>query len=89
MSVLFQSYFKNARISGLMSIFAMLPMFLFMPFIAKIVRKYGKKEAAAFGSMFSVFAYILMLVLPITPDSKGMLMYVSCNLINGLAFPTR
>ena len=83
-SVLFQAYFKNARISGLMSIISMLPMFLFMPFIAKIVRKYGKKEAAAFGSMFSVFAYVLMLILPITPDAKGMLMYVGCNVLNGL-----
>ncbi len=83
-SVLFQAYFKNAQISGLMSIVGMLPMFLFMPFIAKIVRKFGKKEAASFGCMFSVFAYVLMLILPITPDGKGLAMYVGCQILNGL-----
>ena len=83
-SVLFQAYFKNPKISGLMSLFSMLPMFLFMPFIAKIVRKFGKKEAASAGCLFSVFACALMVVLPITPDGKGMLIYVLCQLLNGL-----
>jgi len=83
-SVLFQAYFKNPQISGLMSIVGMLPMFVFMPFIAKIVRKFGKKEAASFGCMFCILAYVLMLVLPITPDGTGMAIYVGCQLINGL-----
>ena len=43
-AVMFQSYFRNAQISGLMQVVSMLPMFVFMPFIAKIVRKYGKKK---------------------------------------------
>jgi len=83
-SVLFQAYFKNAQISGLMQVVSMLPMFIFMPFIAKIVRKFGKKEAAAFGSIFSVLACILMLVLPIGPNNTGMLVYVACQILNGL-----
>lgn len=82
-SVLYQAYFGNAKISGLMSAIAYLPMFIFVPFIAKIVRKYGKKEAAAFGSLFSVLACILMVVLPITPDAKGMAVYVACQIFNG------
>ena len=83
-SVMFQAYFKNAQISGIMSMVSMLPMFLFMPFIAKIVRKFGKKESASAGCLFSVFACALMIVLPITPDGKGLLMYVVCQLLNGL-----
>ena len=83
-SVLYQAYFGNARISGLMSAISYLPMFIFMPFIAKIVRKYGKKEAASFGCMFSLLACVLMIVLPITPDGKGMAIYVACQVLNGL-----
>ena len=83
-SVMFQAYFKNPKISGLMSMFSMLPMFLFMPFIAKIVRKFGKKEATSAGCLFSVFACALMVILPITPDGKGLLIYVLCQLLNGL-----
>jgi len=82
--VLFQAYFKNARMSGLMQIVAMLPMFLFMPFVAKIVRKFGKKEAASFGAMFSILSCVLMLVLPIGPNNAGMLMYLACQVLNGL-----
>ena len=83
-SVMFQAYFKNARISGLMSLVSMIPMFLFMPFIAKIVRRFGKKEASSFGALFSMAACGLMVILPITPDGKGMLMYIACQLLNGL-----
>ena len=83
-TVMFQAYFKNAQISGMMQLITYLPMFLFMPFIAKIVRRWGKKESAAFGCLFSILACVLMLVLPITPDGKGMLVYVLCQLLNGL-----
>ena len=83
-SVMFQAYFKNAQISGLMSLMAMLPMFLFMPFIAKIVRKFGKQESASFGAVFSIVACLLMVFLPITPDGKGMMTYVACQLLNGI-----
>lgn len=82
-SVMFQSYFKNAQLSGLMSMVSMLPMFVFMPFIKKIVTKFGKQEAAAFGSMFSIAACVLMLVLPIGPNATGMMIYMGCQLING------
>ena len=83
-TVMFQAYFKNAQISGLLSMVTMLPMFLFMPFIKRIVGKWGKKEAAGFGACFSVLACILMLVLPITPDGKGILIYMLCQILNGL-----
>ena len=82
--VLFQSYFKNAQLSGLMSMVSMLPMFLFMPFVAKIVRKFGKKEASSFGAMFSVIACVLMVVLPIPGNNTGMLIYVACQILNGV-----
>jgi GPH family glycoside/pentoside/hexuronide:cation symporter len=83
-AVMFQSYFRNAQISGLMQVVSMLPMFVFMPFIAKIVRKYGKKEAASFGCIFSIIACVLMCVVPIPASNTGMLMYVGFQVLNGL-----
>ena len=83
-SVMFQAYFKNPQISGLMTLVTMIPMFLFMPFIAKIVRRFGKKEAASFGMIFSVLAMIALLVLPVTPDMKGVLTYMACQFVSGL-----
>ncbi len=83
-TVMFQSYFKNAQISGLVSMFAMIPIIVFTPLARKMVTKYGKKELATVGAICSVIACTLMLVLPITPDGKGIAIYVVCQLINSL-----
>ena len=83
-TVMFQSYFKNAQISGLVSMFAMIPIIVFTPLARKMVNKYGKKELATIGAICSVIACTLMLVLPITPDGKGLVIYVVCQLVNSL-----
>ena len=83
-TVLFQSYFHNAQISGLVSMFAMIPIILFTPLARKMVVKFGKKELAAVGAICSLIACALMLVLPITPDGKGIVIYIVCQLINAL-----
>lgn len=83
-TVLFQSYFHNARFSGVVSLFAMLPILFFTPFIRKLVVKHGKKELAVIGAIISTIACLLMLVLPISPDSKGVMIYVVCQLLNSL-----
>lgn len=83
-TVLFQSYFQNARISGIVSLFAMIPMILFTPFIRKLVEKHGKKELSVVGALVSLVACVLLLVLPISPDGKGIMIYTICQLINSL-----
>lgn len=82
--VLFQSYFKNAQISGVVQLFAMIPIFLFTPLARKMVVKYGKKELAVVGSLCSMIACAAMLILPITPDVPGLVIYVVCQLFNSL-----
>lgn len=83
-AVMFQSYFNNMAISGLVSMFAMIPIIAFTPLARKLVVKYGKKELATVGSVCSIIACVAMLVLPITPDGKGIAIYVVCQLINSL-----
>jgi len=83
-TVMFQSYFNNAQISGVVQLFAMIPIIFFTPLARKMVTKYGKKELAVFGSICSVIACVLMLILPITPDGKGLIIYILCQLVNSL-----
>ena len=83
-TVLFQSYFNNVKISGLVQMFAMLPIILFTGFARKMVVKYGKKELATFGAICSIVACVGMLVLPITPNGAGIAVYVVCQLVNSL-----
>ncbi len=83
-TVMFQSYFKNVGISGIVSMFAMLPIVAFTPLARKLVVKYGKKELSVIGSICSVVACAIMLIAPITPDGSGLVIYILCQLINSL-----
>ena len=81
-TVLFQSYFGNAKISGIVMLISYLPMFLFMPFIKNIVDKFGKKEACAAGTLVSVFG-ALLLFLPLGNKMLGLVGYVVAQIFFG------
>ena len=83
-TVLFQSYFHNVQASGIVQMFSMIPIFLFTPLARKMVVKYGKKELATVGAICSMVASALMFILPITPNTNGMVFYVLCQLVNSL-----
>lgn len=83
-TVLFQSYFNNARISGLVSMFALIPIIIFTPLARKLVLKYGKKEISVAGAVLSIVACVAMLILPITPDGKGLIIYIVCQFFNSI-----
>ena len=80
-TVMFQSYFKNAQISGLVGMISMFGVFIFMPFATTITKKIGKKEGCTIGAVVACLAYVLMFALPITPDGKGLALYVLCQVI--------
>ena len=83
-TVTFQSYFKNVGISGLVTMFSLIPILVFTPLARKLVVKYGKKELSVIGTLCSLAACAIMLIAPITPDGKGILIYIVCQLINAL-----
>ena len=80
-TVMFQSYFKNARISGLVGMLSMFGVFIFMPFATTITKKIGKKEGCTIGAVVACLAYVLMFALPITPDGKGLMWFVACQIL--------
>ncbi len=83
-TVLFQSYFNNVKLSGLVSAFAMIPIVAFTPLARKMVLKYGKKELSVAGAICSMVACLGMLLIPMTPDNNGLIVYMVCQLINSL-----
>lgn len=64
-TIMFATYFNKASMSGIVQMVGFLPMFLFMPFITKIVKKYGKKEASVFGTIVSLVGGVIMLIFPL------------------------
>ena len=83
-SVTFQIYFKNPQISGLVSMFAMIPIVLFTPLARKMVTKYGKKELSIVGAIASIIGGLGMFI--ITPSNTGMdlIIYIVCQLVYSL-----
>ncbi len=83
-SVVFQIYFKNAQISGLVSMFAMIPIVFFTPLARKMVAKYGKKELSIVGAICSIIGGLGMFV--IMPDNTGvdLIIYIVSQLIYSL-----
>ena len=81
--VMFQSYFENAQVSGVIQLFSMIPIFVFTPLARKMVVKFGKKELALFGIGCSIVASAAMLF--VLPDKNSdLVFYVVCQLINSL-----
>lgn len=64
-TVMFATYFGQAKMSGLVMLIGNAPMLLFVPFIKKLVTKYGKKEACSAGAFVSVLGSLVMLIFPI------------------------
>ena len=83
-TVMFQSYFQNAKISGLMQLITTLPMLIFVPFVGKITAKFGKKEGASAGIILSVVATALMIVVPMPANGTGIAIYMGLQLLNGM-----
>ncbi len=83
-TVVFQSYFNNVKISGVVQLFAMIPIVVFTPLARKAVEKFGKKELATFGSIVSVVAGLGLFV--VTPDNTklDLLIYIVCQLVFSL-----
>ena len=83
-TVIFQSYYHNVQISGIVQFFAMIPILLFTPLARKAVAKYGKKELATFGSVFSVIAGLGLFIIIPDNTSLDLIIYVVCQFIFSL-----
>ncbi len=83
-TVVFQSYFNNVKISGIVQLFAMIPIIAFTPLARKAVDKFGKKELATFGSIVSVVAGLGLFIITPENTSLDLLIYIVCQLIFAL-----
>ncbi len=83
-SVVFQRYYQNAQISGIVQLFAMIPIAFFTPLARKMVTKYGKKELSVLGAICSIIGGLGLFI--ITPDNKtlDLVIYVVCQLVYSL-----
>ncbi len=73
---LYKNYFCNTNLSVIGSIAQYLPMALMIPVTPILVKKFGKKELAGFGSLFSALAAIACYLIKPRPDQPWIFMVV-------------
>ena len=83
-AIMFATYFKQAQLSGLVMLIGFLPMFIFMPFVKKLVNKFGKKEASTAGTIVSLIGGGIMMVFPMVPMNLALPVYMAGLLLFGL-----
>ena len=80
-TIMFATYFKQAELSGIVMLIGFLPMFLFIPFIKKIVDKFGKKEASVAGTIVSLVGAAIMLFFPLVENKDAALIVYMIGLV--------
>lgn len=83
-TVVFQSYFKNVQISGIVQLFAMIPIVCFTPLARKSVARFGKKELATFGSIVSIVAGLGLFIIIPGNTNLDLVIYIICQLFFSL-----
>ena len=84
-TIMFATHFNMAEWSGVVQIIGFLPMFIFMPFITKIVKKIGKKEASVIGTLVSVAGGLIMLIFPLIKNvSVALDVYLAGLIVFGI-----
>jgi len=83
-SVVFQIYFKNTEISGIVQLFAMIPILVFTPLARKMVVKYGKKELSVIGSICSIVGGLGLFIITPNNTNLDLIIYIVCQLVYSL-----
>ena len=83
-TIMFATHFGNASMSGLVMMVGFLPMFIFMPFATKLVKKYGKKEVASIGSIAGLVGGAILMVFPLCPKNIQLIVFMVGLIFFGL-----
>ena len=83
-TIMFATHFGQASMSGLVQMVGFLPMFIFMPFATKLVKKHGKKEVASIGSIAGLVGGAILCVFPLCPKDIQLPIYMAGLMFFGL-----
>ena len=75
-TIMFATHFGQASLSGLVMMVGFLPMFIFMPLATKFVKKYGKKEVSAIGSIAGLVGGAILCCFPLCPRNLQLVVFM-------------
>lgn len=68
-TIIFQTYFKNAKLVSVVSVISYIPLVALMPFIGKITQRIGKKGISIIAAAIGAVTGIISLFLPLEPNA--------------------
>ncbi len=77
-NMVFQYFFRDTDKISIAMVGSYAPMIIFMVLIGKLTKKFGKKSVIVSTMFIGAISGLVSLFVPITPDSKGMIIYVLC-----------
>ncbi len=77
-NMVFQYFFNDAGKTGVAMVGSYAPMIIFMALIGKLTGKFGKKNVLVTAMFIGAVSGVVSLFAPITPDTKGMIVYIVC-----------
>ena len=77
-NMVFQYFFNDTSKISIAMIGSYAPMIIFMAFMGKLTKKFGKKNVIVATMLIGAVSGIASLFAPISADSKGMIVYVIC-----------
>lgn len=80
-TIMFATRYNLASLSGVVQAIGFIPMFIFIPFIKKLVEKYGKKEVAVVGTLVSLAGGVVMLFFPMIKNNMVSLVVFLIGLV--------
>ena len=83
-TIMFATHFGQASLSGIVQMVGFLPMFIFMPFATKLVKKFGKKEVASIGSIAGLVGGAILCIFPLCPKEAQLIVYMAGLVFFGL-----
>ncbi|MBR5438466.1 MAG: MFS transporter [Clostridia bacterium] len=77
-NMVFQYFFKDTSKVGIAMVGSYAPMMVVMVLLGKLTKKYGKKNVLVTAMLIGAISGIASIFAPVTPDSKGMIIYIVC-----------
>ena len=77
-NMVFQYFFRDTGKVGIAMVGSYAPMIVFMALLGKLTKKYGKKNVLVITMLIGALSGIASLFAPISPDGKGMIIYIIC-----------
>lgn len=81
-SIIFQTYFKNAKLVTVGTFIAYVPLVMLLPFIGKLTKRFGKKGLSVSSAVIGVVAGIAALFIPMEPEKASSVpIYIVCLML--------